>query len=484
MKWNIPKEVADIAGKLGKAGFDAYLVGGCVRDTILGRTPKDWDVTTNANPTEIQVIFPDSFYDNAFGTVGVKNETEDETLKVVQITPYRTEGKYSDKRHPDEVVFSKNIEDDLKRRDFTINALAYRPKTGLLDLYKGEEDMKKKMIRTVGDPDERFGEDALRMLRAIRFSCELGFTVSQETHESIAKNKDLLRHISKERIRDEFTKILMSADPEYGLIMSQKLGILKYMIPELEEGVGMEQNQAHAYDVWTHLLKSLQCSAKKQWPLDIRLSALLHDVGKPRTRRKTNGKWTFYGHDVVGAKMVQKILSDLKFSKEITEKVVLMVRWHMFFSDTQQISLSAVRRLISKVGKENIWDLMNVRVCDRVGTGRPKESPYRLRKYHSMIEEVMRDPVSVGMLAIDGGGVMSAANIQPGPRIGWILHALLEEVLDDPTKNTLEYLAKKASELAVLSDTDLKKIGVEGKEKKAVEEEKELGEIRKKHFVK
>ncbi len=487
MTWNIPDIIKDISLKLENAGFEAYLVGGCVRDIILKKTPKDWDITTNATPEEIQKVFPESFYDNVFGTVGVKNETEDQTLKIIQITPYRTEGKYSDGRRPDNVAFGKDIKEDLKRRDFTINALAYRTKTGeVLDLFKGQEDMKKKILRTVGNPDERFTEDALRILRAIRISCETGFAVSQETYESIAKNHVLLKHVSKERVRDEFIKILMSDDPEYGLIMSFKLGVLDYIAPELKEGVGIEQTQAHMYDVWMHLLKSLQAAVKKDWPLDIRLTALFHDIAKPRTRRKGHGvhAWTFYGHEVVGAKMTEKILNDLKFPKHIVEKVTLLVRWHMFFSDTEQITPSAVRRLVAKVGEENIWDLMKVRVCDRLGTGRPKENPYRLRKYHAMIEEVLRDPISVTMLAMDGKKVMEVTKTPAGPRIGWILHGLLEDVLEHPEHNTLDYLEKKAQELAMLSDVVLKQIGTEGKEKKSIEEEKEVEKIRGKHFVK
>lgn len=487
MKFAAPKEIEQIALALENAGFEAYFVGGCVRDTLMGRKPKDWDLTTDALPADIQKIFPESFYDNSFGTVSVKQkETEDETLKIVQITPYRKEGKYSDKRRPDEVSFSKDIKDDLSRRDFTMNALAYRPKTSeLLDLYKGQDDVLKKVVRTVGDADTRFGEDALRMLRAIRFSCELGFAVSQETAESIAKNSASLALISKERIRDELIKVIMSPDPEYGLILMQKLGVLKHVIPELEEGVGMEQTQAHAYDVWTHLIKSVQAAAKKAWPLEIRLAALLHDVGKPRTRRKGSAKhkWTFYGHDVVGARMAKTILTDLKFPKETIETVVKLIRWHMFFSDTETITHSAVRRLIVQVGKEHIWDLMDLRVCDRVGTGRPKESPYRLRKYHAMIEETMRDPVSVGMLKVDGKVLMEKLGMTPGPRIGWTLHALLEDVLEKPELNTEETLLENAKKLSKLSDADLRKIGESGKAKKVEEDEKEKGEIRKKHFV-
>ena len=215
----------------------------------------------------------------------------------------------------------------------------------------------------------------------------------------------------------------------------KKLGILKYVIPELEEGIGCAQNQAHSFDVFEHLLRSLQHAADKEWSLDVRLAGLLHDVGKPATRQWSDEKkdWTFYGHDVVSARMAKKILTKLKFPKETIEKVTTLVRSHMFFSDPDVITLSAVRRLIARVGQENITELVNLRVCDRIGTGRPKEHPFRLRKYMSMIDEALRDPVTVGMLKIDGSKLIELGE-KPSPRIGWILHALLEEVLDDPTK--------------------------------------------------
>jgi poly(A) polymerase/tRNA nucleotidyltransferase (CCA-adding enzyme) len=278
----------------------------------------------------------------------------------------------------------------------------------------------------------------------------------------------------------------MSDTPMTALAVAQKLGVLKYIVPELENGVGMEQNQAHAYTVWEHLLRSCQHAADKKWPLDIRLTALLHDISKPETRRWSNesSQWTFYGHDVVGSRVTSKILENLRFPKKMSEKIVKLVRWHMFFSDTENITLSAVRRIITNVGPENIWDLMNLRVCDRVGTGRPKEEPYRLRKYHAMIDEALRDPISVGMLKIDGTILIKDLKLTPGPKIGYILLALLEEVLEEPKKNTLEYLSGRAKELAQLSDEELKKLGEAGKEKKAIEEEKELAEIRKKHWVK
>lgn len=490
-KFDIPNEVRIVTETLEKAGFEAYLVGGCVRDILMNREPKDWDVTTNAEPEDIIKLYPKTVYENKFGTVAVINEgSEQVSLRQIEVTPYRIEAKYSDNRHPDSVSFSKNLEDDLKRRDFTINAIAYSPSKGqIVDLFAGLKDIKDKTIRTVGKPDERFKEDALRLIRAIRFSAQLGFAVSQETLEAIIKDAKILKHISEERIRDEFSKIIMTSEPMPGIIMLEKTGLLDYIVPELKEGIKIEQKGEHIYDVWEHLLRALQHAADKGWPLFVRLAALFHDVGKPKTRRwdrakGKGGKYTFYGHEVVGARMTQKMMERLKFPNKITDNVVKLVRYHMFFSDPEQITLSAVRRLVKNVGPDLVWDLMKVRICDRIGMGKPKEEPYRLRKYESMIEEASRSPVSVGMLKIDGGKIMEITKEAPGPKIGLILHALLEEVLEDPNLNTEEYMEKKSLELIKLPIKDLKKLGEAGKEAKEEVEQAELKDIRQKYGVK
>lgn len=484
---NIPKEVSLVTSSLEKAGFEAYLVGGCVRDLLMDRNPKDWDVTTNAIPEEIIKLFTKTVYENTFGTVLViQEDVSQETLRQVEVTPYRIETKYSDFRHPDEVKFSNKLEDDLKRRDFTVNAIALSSKGHIVDLFGGIKDINDKMLKAVGNPDDRFSEDALRMLRAVRFACQLGFSVSYETTESILKNAKLIKKISAERIRDEFEKIIMSENPAVGIVMLQKFGLLKNIIPELEEGIGCEQSGGHIYDVWEHLLHAVQHAANKKWPLEIRLSALFHDIGKPRSRRAAGAgakkKYTFYGHEVVGARMTKKIMERLKFTKKEIDLVEKLIRNHMFFSDTELITLSAVRRIINKVGKENIWDLMNVRESDRVGMSK-KEAPYRLRKYFAMIEESLRDPISVGQLKIDGEYMQKELGIKPGPRMGWILHALLEEVLDAPEKNTVEHLSELVKSLNVLGDDELRTLGERGKEKKEELEEEEVTKLHKKHGV-
>ncbi|HVU06519.1 MAG TPA: HD domain-containing protein [Candidatus Paceibacterota bacterium] len=494
--YTIPDEVSHVAETLEKQGFQAFLVGGCVRDLILGREPKDWDVTTDAIPEKITSAFSHTFYENDFGTVGVVNdETRDKRLEVVEVTPFRLEFGYSDKRRPDAVSFSDKLEDDLQRRDFTINALALKiSKKGkgesftgnITDLFDGQRDLKNRLIRTVGNPGERFREDALRIMRAVRIAAELDFEIEKETLEALKTHSNLLSHIAKERIRDEFVRIVMSNAPKKALELCKDLGILSFIAKEFEESFGIEQKGIHIYDVWNHLLYTIQHAADKKSSLEIRLAALFHDIGKPATRRfshETN-QYTFYGHEVVGARMTEKILRNLNFSKKMIDDVVKLVRWHMFFSDTEQISLSAVRRMIVNVGKDHIWDLMDVRTCDRIGSGRPKENPYRLRKYKAMIEEALRDPISVGMLKIDGKRLMEITGIEPGPKIGLILNALLEEVLDEAKLNTKEFLEKKAVELAKLPETELAKLAAIGKDKKARAEEEEIAKIRGKHGVK
>ncbi len=486
MKFPVPLEVSSVAQKLRKEGFEAYLVGGCVRDLLIGRKPKDWDITTNAKPGDIQRIFPDSFYENDFGTVGVKTESEDPTLAIIEVTPYRTESAYSDKRRPDAVQFGESLEDDLARRDFTINAIAYDESKGqIVDPYKGQKDIEAKVLRTVRDPEERFEEDALRLMRAVRLVAELGFALDSETAAGIQKKASNLAHVSRERIRDELVRILQSSQPMMALVLAQQLGLLELIAPELVRGIGIEQNQAHSYDVFGHLMRAMQHAADKDWDLALRLSALFHDVSKPETRRwsKEKSDWTFHGHEVVGSRVTEKILHDLRFSRETIDKVVKLVRWHMFFSDPDQITLSAVRRMIRNVGEENIWDLLNLRICDRIGTGRPKEQPFRFRKYKAMVEEALRDPISVGMLKTDGTRLMGKFHMKPGPRIGWTLNALLEDVLEDPKKNTEAYLDEKTAQLLDLSDAVLRERGESGKKIREAREEEELKKILDKHHV-
>ena len=484
---DIPLEVKQVATTLEGAGFEAYLVGGCVRDLMLGRTPKDWDLTTNAHPDQIQALFPDSYYNNDYGTIGVKNdETEDERLKVIEVTPYRTESGYSDARRPDSVTFGVSLEEDLARRDFTVNAIAYRASDGsVTDPFGGREDMAEKRLKAVGDPDERFAEDALRMMRAVRLATELNFVIESDTMAAITRNSKQLERISIERIAAEFLRIINSPTPMQGVIFLEKLGLIDYILPEIKAAIGCEQGGIHAYDVYEHLLRSLQAAADKGYSPELRLAALLHDIGKPPTRR-TGGKnkeYSFFGHEVVGARMTREILARLKLPRDFSDRVETLVRWHMFFSDPDEITLAAVRRTIVRVGEDHIEDLLNLRVCDRIGTGRPKEQPFRFRKYKAMVDEALRDPISVKLLKISGDRIMELSGEKPGKKLGYVLHTLLEEVLTDLGKNDPEYLEKQALFLLTLPETELADLAAAGKRKQAEEEAAVLREIAREHNV-
>lgn len=495
---HIPKEALEVIKTLNQAGFEAFLVGGCVRDLLIDREPEDWDVATDAVPEEILTLFEHSFYENDYGTVGVVFEdAPDPRYQTIEVTTYRKETGYSDHRRPDEVSFTRNLEEDLKRRDFTINAIAFAPdltaedptdvsRGTFVDPFHGKQDLKKKTVKAVGTAEERFNEDALRIMRAVRIATQLGFTIDTETQNAIEKYTKDLKSIAWERVRDEFSKIVDSKNAMMGMFLMERLGILREILPELEKGIEMEQNQAHAFTVWEHLLRSLQYANDKDLPFHVKLAALFHDIGKPYTREwsKKNRDWSFHGHEVVGARITKQVLERLKYPKETVSRVTKLVRWHMFFSDTDQITLSAVRRMVRNVGQENITDLLNLRRADRIGTGRPKESPYRLRKYEAMIDEVMRDPISVGMLKINGESIMELTSSKQGPHVGHILYALLDEVLDDPQKNTSEYLEKRAVELYALPADELRTLGQKGKQTQEERDEEIVKGIRDKHWVK
>ena len=502
MKYDIPKEVRAAVAILSTAGFEAYLVGGCVRDFLIGRNPSDWDITTSAPPEKIQELFPNSFYENKFGTVSVVTGSEDPRLRVIEITPFRLEGKYSDKRHPDEIAFAKTLAEDLSRRDFTINAIAMSfapsstsdvespktsdvfPGTNLIDPFHGQDDLVAKIIRTVGAPEERFEEDALRIMRAVRLACDLGFAIEPGTFAALKKKAKLLSQIAIERIRDEFSKMLMSQQPSKGIELARETEILKIFLPELEEGWGVGQNKHHIYTVWEHNLRALDYAAEEKWPLVVRTSALFHDIAKPRSKRGDGPDSTFYGHDILGAEMSYKVLTRLKYPKDFTDKVSKLVRFHLFYYNVDEVTDSSVRRLIAKVGTEDMEDLIRVRICDRIGSGVPKAEPYKLRHFRFMVEKLQRDPISPKMMKIDGDRIKELTGLPQSIKVGLIVNALLEEVLDNPEKNTEEYLEKKVAKLNDLPEVELKKLAEAGKSKKIGLEEEELAHIKKKHYVK
>ena len=489
----IPKEVKSIIEKLqksslpaGRQGFEAYIVGGCVRDFLLDKEPKDWDVTTNAKPEEIQKVFPNSFYENNFLTVTARTGSKKPELAEIEITTYRIEARYSDKRHPDHVQYAKTLEDDLSRRDFTINAMAIelqKTKNKVIDIFDGQKDLKKKIIKTVGNPEERFSEDALRMLRAVRFATILNFTIEEKTAEAIKKNSIWLEAISKERIRDELLKIIMADKAADGIELLRELGLLKYIVPELLENYGVSQNKHHIYDCYTHALKSLEYTAKKKFNMYVRLAALLHDIAKPKVKAGEGENATFYNHEVVGAKITFQLLNRLKFSKKDVEKITKLVRFHLFYYNVGEVGDSSVRRLVKNVGPENMEELLQVRQADRIGSGVPKAEPYKLRHLKYLIDKVSQDPISAKMLEINGNDLMNILKIKPGPKIGQILDILLGYVLDDPKNNKKEFLHKESEKLGKLSDKELQKMAEKSKQEKQEVETKKDEMTKQKYWV-
>ncbi len=488
---NLPEEVQTVITALTRAGFEAYAVGGCVRDLLLGNEPKDWDVTTSANPEEIQKVFPNSFYTNNFGTVTVRMPGK--PIEEIEVTTYRIDAEYNDQRHPDSVSFTTSLKEDLARRDFTINALAMSPgkQNGLkdsviiqdmtiIDPFGGLKDLHDQTIRAVGVASERFSEDALRLMRAVRFSAQLGFKIEENTLKGVTEYAPAISAVSHERIRDELLKIVMSKNPEKGLNILQETGLLAIILPEVQEGVGVGQNKHHIYPVFDHCVKSLQFAAHYDYPMHVRLAALFHDIGKPRTKRLQGNDYTFYAHDIVGAHITEKLMERLKFPANLTKQVSHLVRQHMFYYDVGKVTPAGARRLLRRVGKEHFDDLIKLRIAERKGSGVPKAEPYRLRHLQFMVEKASQEPISVGQLAISGTDLVSDLGMRPGPIFGGILNALLAEVLEDPKKNTKDYLLERAKALQDASPAELKALG----EAAILEEEKKKeDEIKRKYHV-
>lgn len=435
---------------------EIYVVGGAVRDLLMGREVKDWDFTTNIKPKEIQKLFPkNSFYDNRFGTVGVVGKNKE----IFEVTTFRTERDYSDGRHPDEVRWGESLAEDLKRRDFTINAMAIQnlpptPTTAgrppltkggeknnliIVDLYKGQEDLKKGLIRAVGNPDQRFGEDALRMLRAIRIAAEIGFMIEEKTFESIRKNAKLIKKIAGERIRDELWRILKAETPGDGIKILRNCGLLAEIMPELLEGIGVKQKGHHIYDVWEHSLRSLD-NCQSQNPIT-KLATLVHDVAKPRVLKITGDDRTFHSHEIVGSRMAVAIGKRLRLSNKELDQLFRLVRWHMFTA-SEILTDSAVRRFIRNVTPEYLEEMIALRRADRVGSG-AKETSWRWELFKKRLIEVQKQPFAVKDLKIDGHDVMGVLRIKPGRKVGDVLAAIFAEVEKEPKLNEREVLLEK-----------------------------------------
>lgn len=454
MRDKIPSHIVTIADTFTKAGFEIYFVGGCVRDLLQKKQPKDWDLTTKATPEEMLKLFPNAFYDNQFGTVGIplKDIIETEHPGVVEVTTFRTEKGYTDRRHPEKVEWGKTIEEDLSRRDFTMNAIALQhddKNETFIDPYNGQEDLQKKLIRAVGDPNLRFKEDALRLMRAIRFAAQLGFEIEEETLKAITQDASLLDAIAKERVRDELLKLLGSDFPYEGIMLLKNTGLLQYILPELLEGIGVSQKRPgrhHTEDVFTHNVLSLKFCPSTD-PV-VRFATLIHDIGKPKVASADkDGLIIFYNHEIAGATIAYEITQRLRFSKKDRSKIVKLIRWHMFTVD-EHITDSAVRRFIRRIGVDNVKDMMDLRVGDRLGGGTQTAESWRLKLFKKRVEDQLAPaPFSITDLAINGNDLMKELHMKPGKQIGELLQKLFEEVDEDLEKNTKEYLLKRVREL-------------------------------------
>lgn len=432
-----------IVGTFEKAGFECYLVGGSVRDLILGRAVYDFDFATDARPEQVMRIF------RRVAPTGIKHGTV--TIlsgdRGFEVTTYRADGTYIDGRRPDSVFFSKSLEEDVLRRDFTINGLAYDVmKETVIDYVGGCEDIEASLIRTIGDPLARFGEDGLRPMRACRFAARLRFRIDETTLEAIGQTLDVARKVSAERYRDELMKLLDSEKPSVGFEYMRRSGLLGVVLPELQDAYGVGQNKFHMYDIYHHSIYSCDAASPTQ-PL-IRLAALLHDIGKVATRKTgEDGDFTFYNHEVMGARITRRILKRLKFSNDEIEKVTNLVLHHMFHY-TEEWSDGAVRRFMRKVELENLDDLFALRLADRRGNGARDGLPAPIGRLQSRIAKVIEDAnaITVRDLEIDGYDVMNTFGLKPGPVIGRVLNELLELVLDDPAMNRHDILLEKAAE--------------------------------------
>lgn len=519
-----PIQTLYILWKLQRAGFEGYIVGGSVRDLLLhSKFPEeyplnsemDFDFTTNATPEQILATLPNAFYENDFGTVSITPEhlielmatdgltvnqeehvtshnlaktinlaeatkihaslQDDQSLSQptaakkepdFQITTYRSEGRYSDHRRPESVSWGDTIEDDLSRRDFTINAMAVQvdvaqlneifssptlPSTVtladalyvLIDRFHGQKDLTNYIIRTVGEPAARFEEDALRMLRAIRFSVQLNMQLTDETFAAIAGLAENIQHISWERIRDEFLKMLASRYPAEAIELLDQTGLLKFILPELLEGKGVDQGGHHTTDVWIHSLDALRTCPSKD-PI-VRFATLLHDIAKPRTFKLVDGKITFYNHEIVGSRVARDIARRFRLSTTDIDRIFVLVRYHMFYYQPENTD-AAIRRFMRKVGLHNMNDILDLREGDRLGSGARKTS-WRLEEMKQRMVSQLHQPFAITDLAINGTDLMTALQLQPGPEIGRILKELFEVVMDNPEKNTRDQLLAIAQTL-------------------------------------
>jgi len=427
-----PEGTLNIIKTLKDKGYKCYLVGGCVRDLLLKKTPEEWDLTTDAPPEIVIQLFSKVVPTGIeFGTVTVILD-----IQTFEVTTFRKEERYADGRHPSALTYSQDINEDLSRRDFTINALAYDPiAKEFIDRFSGQEDLKQKLIRTVGDPIQRFSEDGLRSIRACRLAAQLEFEIEKSTFEAIPKTLETTKKVAPERVHDEIVKLLSAGKPSIGFEYMRKAGLLQLFLPELEDTYGVEQPpQYHKYDVYWHSLYS--CDAAPANNLPVRLAALLHDIAKPLCKVG----YTFYNHDNVGVELTERILKRLRFSHDDIKKVTLLISNHMF-EYHKEWSDSAVRRFMRRVGVENLPDLFALRRSDAKGMEREIGEEY-LKELKARIDKIIKEEhaLKITDLKVDGQDVMRELSIPPGPKVGQVLEELLEKVLEDPALNQREKL--------------------------------------------
>lgn len=436
----VPGPVLALLRRLQDAGHPAYAVGGAVRELLRGIDITDWDVATAARPNQVAALFPRVLPTGIkHGTVTVLTDSGP-----CEVTTFRTEHGYADARHPDHVTFVDDIESDLSRRDFTVNAIAWDPIAGrIFDPFGGEEDLRQGLIRCVGDPGQRFREDGLRPIRAARFAATLEFEVENGTFQALGAARDSVARIAAERVRDELMRMLDAPLPSRGFEVLRRAGLLPVWLPELQECIAVPQNRYHAYDVYFHTLYT--CDAAPAGKPLVRLAALFHDVGKPRTRaEREDGEGTFYNHQFVSAKMAEEAMTRLRFSGEDIQQVAHLVREHMF-DYRREWTDAAVRRFLRHVGAEHVADLFDLRIADNLGNGLKTGFPHYLGELHDRVSEILRrqEALTVRDLAVDGNDVMRELGVPAGPRVGQILDRLLEEALEDPARNDRERLLER-----------------------------------------
>ena len=436
MQIKLPEKVEYIIHTLEEAGYEAYAVGGCVRDSLLDREPDDWDITTSARPQQVKAVFPRTIDTGIqHGTVTVMMGKEG-----FEVTTYRIDGEYEDSRHPKEVIFTANLVEDLKRRDFTINAFAYNDRSGIVDAFDGMRDLKNGIIRCVGEAKERFTEDALRMMRAVRFSAQLGYSIEEKTREAIIELAPNLKNISAERIQVELVKLLKSPHPDY-LRVAYELGMTKIILPEFDKAMETPQNNPHhMYSVGEHLLHTL---LYVQPDRSLRIAALLHDIAKPDTEEiDSEGISHFHGHAELGEEKAAAILRRLKFDNDTMNKVKKYVKYHDYKIEATP---RAVRRALNKIGKEYFEQVLAIKQADMLAqsTYQREEKEENLRQVRAIYEDILQkeECVSLKDLALTGKDLMQIG-VPQGKQLGVILQKLLEDVLENPEHNTREYLSE------------------------------------------